>query len=99
MFLWTIHPQQGFQDYVKERDMTILQEMGNALSREDYLLKLGQRTEVGMWKTQSKIVFEKINKDREEKAEALRMKTEKRLKEQQIKEQQNPSENTENKTA
>lgn len=97
MFLWTAYPQQGFQDYIKERDMTILQEMGNGLAREDYLIKLGQRIEIGMLKSQSKISFEKINRERTEKIEAMKTQAEKKLREQK-KEQPKKVEDIENKT-
>ena len=97
-YLWTAYPQQGFQDYIKERDMTILQEMGNGLVREDYLIKLGQRIEIGMLKSQSKVSFEKINRERAEKIEAMKIQAEKRAKEQK-KEQLQKSEDIENKTA
>ena len=97
-YLWTAYPQQGFQDYIKERDMTILQEMGNGLAREDYLIKLGQRIEIGMLKSQSKVSFEKINRERTEKIEAMKIQAEKRAREQK-KEQLQKSENVENKTA
>ena len=98
MFLWTAYPQQGFQDYIKERDMSILQEMGNGLTREDYLIKLGQRIEIGMLKSQSKVSFERIERERTEKIEAMKFMAEKKAKEAK-KEQLNKSENTENKTA
>ena len=97
-YLWTAYPQQGFQDYIKERDMTILQEMGNGLAREDYLIKLGQRIEIGMLKSQSKVSFEKINRERTEKIEAMKIQAEKRAREQK-KEQLQKSEDIENKTA
>ena len=97
MFLWTAYPQQGFQDYIKERDMSILQEMGNGLTREDYLIKLGQRIEIGMLKSQGKVSFEKIERERTEKNEAMKIMAEKRTKEQK-KEQLKKIEDTENET-
>jgi len=98
MFLWTAYPQQGFQDYIKERDMSILQEMGNGLTREDYLIKLGQRIEIGMLKSQGKVSFEKIERERTEKNEVMKIMAEKRAKEQK-KEQPKKIEDTENETA
>ncbi|MCX6724240.1 MAG: hypothetical protein NT155_03675 [Candidatus Staskawiczbacteria bacterium] len=97
MFLWTAYPQQGFQDYIKERDMSILQEMGNGLTREDYLIKLGQRIEIGMLKSQSKVSFERIERERQDKIEAMKIQAEKRAKEAK-KEQLKKGEDTENKT-
>ena len=78
--------------------MTILQEIGTGLAREDYLIKLGQRIEIGMWKSQSKVAFEKINKERVVKMEAMKIQAEKRAREQK-KEQQKKIENIENQTA
>jgi len=97
MFLWTAYPQQGFQDYIKERDMTILQEIGNGLTREEYLIKLGQRVEIGMLKSQSKVAFEKINRERLQKIEALKILSEKKLREQK-KNKPKIVENTKNET-
>lgn len=38
-----------FKDYYKKRSLAILRTMGLGASREDYLIMVGQRLELGIW--------------------------------------------------
>ena len=78
MWFWTNYPQQGFHDYIMKRDATILQELGNYLSRDEYLIRLGQRIEIGMMLSQCKLAYEKVERERVEKVEELKKQQERR---------------------
>lgn len=72
IWLWTALPQQGFQDYITKRDMSILQQMGMGVQRDEYLTLLGQRIEVGLFLSQAKKAYERVEKERQEKIEAIK---------------------------
>lgn len=88
LWFWANYPQQGFQDYVKRRDATILQELGNYVSRDDYLIKLGQRIEIGLLLSFAKKAYEKVEKERVEKVQELRKQAEERQKQEELKKKQ-----------
>ena len=85
LWFWANYPQQGFTDYLRKRDATILQELGNGVSREDYLIRLGQRIELGMMLTQAKTAYEKIEKEKVEKIEEIKKIQERRKQNENIK--------------
>jgi len=68
-FLWIAYPHQGFQDYITKRDMTLLQQLGMGVSREEYLALLGQRTELGLMLQIAKREFNSWEKERKMKVE------------------------------
>ena len=72
MWFWTAYPQQEFQDYITKSDMSILQRTGIGVSRDEYLTLLGQRIEVGLLLSQAKRAYERVEKDRKEKIEAIK---------------------------
>ena len=61
------YPLQEFRDYIHKRDMEILQIMGNIIPREDYLVKVGQRMELGRLLTYSRECYDRENKELESK--------------------------------
>lgn len=71
-WFWTSYPQQGFKDYIMKRDMTLLQQMGNGVDREQYLTLLGQRIELGLLLTQAKRSYQKVEDQREEKIKMIK---------------------------
>lgn len=72
MWFWTAYPQQGFQDYITKSDMSILQRTGIGVSRDEYLTLLGRRIEVGLLLSHAKKAYERVEKDRKEKIEAIK---------------------------
>jgi len=72
IFLWTICPQQGFIDYVTKRDVELLRHIGMGVPREEYLTLLGQRIELGLLLSEAKKAYQKVEKERQEKIEALK---------------------------
>ena len=72
IFLWTAYPQQGFQDYITKRDMELLQHIGIGVPEREYLTLLGQRIELGLLLMEAKKAYQKIEKERAEKIEALK---------------------------
>ncbi len=62
-------PLKTFRDYITTRDLSLLQMLGEGLSREDYLLTLGQRIELGKLLTEAKNAFAKSEKERKRKAD------------------------------
>ena len=79
IFLWTALPQQGFQDYVTKRDMELLQHLGNGVQRDEYLTALGQRIELGLLLSEARKAFQKIEKDKKEKIEAMKIVKERKI--------------------
>lgn len=71
-FLWTAYPQQGFIDYVMKRDISLLQQMGNGVNREEYLILLGQRSEVGLLLSIAKRSYKKVESERQERIQAVK---------------------------
>ncbi len=71
-WFWTSYPQQGFKDYIMKRDMTILQQMGNGVSRDEYFSLLGQRIELGLLLTQAKRSYQKVESQRDEKIKMIK---------------------------
>jgi hypothetical protein len=61
------YPLKEFRDYIKKRDMEILQLLGNIVSREDYLIYIGQRTELGRILSFCKEMYEKERIDMKKK--------------------------------
>ena len=72
IFFWTVRPQQGFQDYITKRDREIMVRMGRGVTQEEYLGLLHQRIELGLWLSQAKTSYARIEKSRKEKMESLR---------------------------
>ena len=62
------YPIEEFRNYISKRDLQILQLLGEGVSREDYLIYLGQRTELGMLLREAKKDFEIVEKERRAKA-------------------------------
>jgi len=58
------YPVKGFRDYIESRDMAILQNMGEGADRENYLLLIGQRIELGRLLTEAKNNFNKAERER-----------------------------------
>jgi len=52
------YPLKAFQDYIVKRDLQILQLLGEGVPREDYLMYIGQRIELGMLLKEAKRNFE-----------------------------------------
>jgi len=52
------YPEKGFRDYIAKRGHNILQSMGEGLSRDDYLMHIGMRMEIGKLLTEAKTNFE-----------------------------------------
>ena len=71
-WLWTAMPQQGFADYITKRDITVLQQLGMGVQREEYLTLLGQRIEIGLRLSHAKKAFERVERDRKLKVEAIK---------------------------
>ena len=78
IFLWTIYPQQGFNDYITKCDMAILQRIGMGVQRDEYLDLLGERIRVGLFLSDAKRAFERVEKDRKERIEAIKKVSDKR---------------------
>jgi len=79
IFLWTAYPQQGFQDYITKRDMELLQHIGIGVPEKEYLTLLGQRIELGLLLMEAKKAYQKIEKERAEKIEALKKVQERKI--------------------
>jgi len=61
------YPTQGFHNYILSRNLYILQILGEGVSREDYLIALGQRIEIGRLLTEAKKEFAIAEKKRKDK--------------------------------
>ena len=48
-WLDTTYTDVRFKDYYKKRSLAILRTMGLGASRDDYLIMVGQRLELGIW--------------------------------------------------
>ena len=57
------YPEKGFRDYIAKRGFNILQSMGEGLSRDDYLMHIGMRMELGKLLTEAKINFERMENE------------------------------------
>ena len=66
---WGIYPTREFRNYIARRDLTILQLLGEGVSREEYLIYLGRRIEIGILLREAKRSFEIVEKERESKKE------------------------------
>lgn len=53
------YPLQAFREYIMIRDLQLLQRLGEGVSREDYLIYMGRRTELGKLLTEAKLNFKK----------------------------------------
>lgn len=62
-----VYPLKEFRDYIYKRDLEILKLLGGVVSREDYLIYIGQRAELGRLLTNAKEAFDKLEKDRKNK--------------------------------
>ena len=66
---WGIYSTREFRNYIARRDLTILQLLGEGVSREEYLIYLGRRIEIGILLREAKRSFEIVEKERELKRE------------------------------
>ena len=66
---WGIYSTREFRNYIARRDLTILQLLGEGVSREEYLIYLGRRIEIGILLREAKRSFEIVEKERESKRE------------------------------
>ena len=64
---WGIYPTREFRNYISRRDLQILQILGEGVSREEYLIYLGQRIELGLFLRNAKQSFETVEKKRKTK--------------------------------
>ena len=64
---WGIYPTREFRNYISRRDLQILQILGEGVSREEYLIYLGQRIELGLLLRNAKQSFEAVEKKRKTK--------------------------------
>jgi len=64
---WGIYSTREFRNYIARRDLTILQLLGEGVSREEYLIYLGQRIELGLLLRNAKQSFETVEKKRKTK--------------------------------
>ena len=64
---WAIYPTREFRNYIARRDLTILQLLGEGVSREEYLIYLGRRIELGLLLRNAKQSFEAVEKKRKTK--------------------------------
>ena len=64
---WGIYPTREFRNYIARRDLTILQLLGEGVSREEYLIYLGQRIELGLLLRNAKQSFEAVEKKKKTK--------------------------------
>ena len=64
---WGIYPTREFRNYISRRDLQILQILGEGVSREEYLIYLGQRIELGLLLRNAKQSFETVEKKRKTK--------------------------------
>lgn len=62
-----IYPLKEFKDYIHKRDLEILKLLGCGVSRENYLIYIGQRAELGKMLTYAKDSFERNEKERQSK--------------------------------
>jgi len=60
------YPLKPFRDYIGTRSFLILQKLGEGVNREDYLMYVGQRIELGKLLTEAKTNFEKAERKRAE---------------------------------
>ena len=63
-FFGNMYPIKAFRDYISQRDLELLQLLGGSVSREDYLIYLGQRVELGLLLQKAKKDFDIIEKGR-----------------------------------
>jgi hypothetical protein len=56
------YPLQGFREYIMVRDLQLLQHLGEGVSREDYLIYMGRRTELGKLLTEAKLNFKEAER-------------------------------------
>ncbi len=80
IWLWTILPQQGFQDYMKLRTRRILQEMGKGVPHEIYVALLYSLVENNLLLQEAKKGYYRVEKSRKEKIEAIKKMQEKHRK-------------------
>ena len=64
---WGIYSTREFRNYIARRDLTILQLLGEGVSREEYLSCLGQRMELQILLRHAKQSFEVVDKKRKTK--------------------------------
>ena len=64
---WGLYPTREFRNYISRRDLQILQILGEGVSREEYLIYLGQRIELGLLLRNAKQSFEAVEKKRKTK--------------------------------
>jgi len=69
-----IYSRQEFRDYVRKRDMELLQELGKGVDREKYILLLGQRVEINKLLYSSRIEFQKAELKAKNKKSLLKKK-------------------------
>jgi len=69
-----IYSRQEFRDYVRKRDMKLLQELGKGVDREKYILLLGQRVEINKLLYSSRIEFQKAELKAKNKKSLLKKK-------------------------
>ena len=71
-WLWSVYPNKSFLQYVSKKNMRIFQRMGEGVSRDEYLMLVGQRLAFSGIITDCKEAYLKVEKDRLEKAEAAK---------------------------
>ena len=64
---WGLYPTRELRNYISRRDLQILQILGEGVSREEYLIYLGQRIELGLLLRNAKQSFEAVEKKRKTK--------------------------------